>query len=115
MRTSAPGRTAVSAVAVLLLGTGSATSGSPLTTKGSSVALLVIVPPLAVTRATMLTGGIAAPTACGPGRVQVTTPAAWAQLQPPPLAETKLVDGGRLSRMRMPAEALGPALLALSV
>jgi drug/metabolite transporter (DMT)-like permease len=51
--------------------------------------------------------GIAAPTACGPGRLQVTTPAAWLHAQPAPLAETKPTDGGRLSVRTMPAESLG--------
>ena len=111
MRTSAPGSTVVLAVAVL-----SAVSGSTVApTAGDTVALLVTVPPLALTVATKVTAGMGAPTACGPGRVQVTTPALWPQVQPEPLAETKLTDGGRLSVMTMSPPALGPLLLAVSV
>ena len=79
------------------------------------MALLVTVPPLALTVPTRLTGGMAAPTTCGPVREQVTTPAEWLQDQPLPLAETKLTDGGRLSVMTMSPLSLGPALLAVSV
>ena len=112
MRTSAPGSTVVSTVAVLLLLSGSAV---PPTVAGASVAVLVTVPPLAVTVPTMVTGGMAAPTACGPARSQRTTPALWLHTQPEPLAETKFTDGGRLSVRVMLDESLGPLLLAVSV
>ena len=111
MRTSAPGTTVVSAVAVL-----SDVSGSAMPpTAGSTVALLVIVPPAALTVPTTVTAGMAAPTACGPARLQVTTPAAWLQLQSDPDADTKATAGGRLSVITIAPDALGPALLAVSV
>ena len=82
---------------------------------GDTVALLVMVPPAAFTCATMLTAGMPAPTGCGPGRVQVTTPPAWSQVQPGPAAETNEVLGGKVSTSsRLPA-LLGPALLTVSV
>ena len=84
MRTSAPALTCTLASAVLSLVSGSGTPPAA----GATVALLVMVPPTAVTVPTSVTGGIAAPTACGPGRLQLTTPAAWLQAQPLPAAET---------------------------
>ena len=107
MRTSAPGITVVLAVAVLSLASGSVT---PPTAAAASVAVLVMVPLALLTCATMVMGAIA-PMACGPLRVQVTTPALWPQVQPAPLAETKLVDGDKVSVTTRLPESLGPALL----
>ena len=111
MRTSAPGNTWVVAVAVLLLLSGSATAP----TAGLMVALLVTNPVDAMMRATMVTGGALAPTASGPLRVQVTTPAACEQLQPVPDAETNVDDPGRLSVSTRLPEAFGPSFVAVSV
>ena len=111
MRTSAPGRTTVSIVAVLSLLSGSATPPAA----GATVALLVTLPPLALTVPTTVSAGIGAPTGCGPLRLQVTTPAACAQAHPLPAADTKATDGGRLSVTTMSPEALGPLLLAVRV
>ncbi|MDH4392255.1 MAG: hypothetical protein QE285_12645 [Aquabacterium sp.] len=111
IRTSAPGMTGVSTVATLLLGTGSSTP--PVA--GSTDAVLVMVPPAAVTRPVMVTGGADAPTASVPARLQVTTPALWPQAQPVPVAVRKLTDGGRLSVMTIAPPALGPLLLAVRV
>ncbi len=85
MRTSAPGLTVVSTVAVLSDRSGSVV---PPDDAGASVAVLVTVPLPTFTVATSVTGGMAAPTACGPLRLQVTVPDAWAQVQPVPLADT---------------------------
>ena len=111
MRTSAPGITGVSTVATLLLGTGSSTPPAA----GSTEALLVMVPPAAVTRPVMVTAGADAPTARGPGRVQVTTPLAWLQVQPEPEAVRKVTDGGSVSVITMAPPAFGPLLLAVRV
>ena len=111
MRTSAPGTTIVSAVAVLSAVSGSATAPAA----GRTVALFVIVPPAALTVPTMVTAGAVAPTARPVVRLQVTTPAACEQLQPEPEADTNATAGGRLSVITIAPEALGPALLAVSV
>ena len=111
IRTSAPGTTMVSTVAVLSTVSGSATPPAA----GSTVALLVIVPPAALTLPTRVTGGMTPATGCGPARLQVTTPAAWLQLQPEPVAEMNDTAGGRLSVRTMAPEELGPALVAVSV
>ena len=111
IRTSAPATTLVLTTAVLLVLSGSATPPRA----GAMLALLVTVPPLAVTLPTSVMTGIATPTGCGPGRVQVTTPARLAQVQPLPAAETKLTEGGRLSVTTMSPESFGPALLAVRV
>ena len=111
MRTSAPADTVVLAVAVLLVVSGSATAPAA----GAMEALLVTVPPVAVTFATRVTSGALAPTARGPARVQVTTRFAWLHDHPLPLADTKVVEPDRLSVSTRLPEALGPALLARSV
>ena len=110
MRRSAPATTLTAATAVLSAVSGSATPPAA----GARVALLVTVPPAALTVPTSVTGGMAAPTAWLPLRLHVTTPEAWLQVQPLPVAETKLTDGGRLSVMTIAPPAFGPALLAVS-
>jgi hypothetical protein len=110
--TSAPGITVVLTDAVLSLVSGSAVPPA----SGPTEALLVTVPLAAFTVATRVTGGMGAPTACGPLRVQLTTPALWPQVQPPPDADTKLVDGDRLLVRRIaPVDVLGPPLATVIV
>ena len=111
MRTSAPATTTTLATAVLSLLSGSGTPPAA----GATVALLVTVPPAALTVPINVTGGIGAPIAWLPGRLQVTTPAAWLQAQPLPVAETKATDGGRLSVITIAPPAFGPRLLTLRV
>ena len=111
MLASAPGVTVVSTVAVLLVVSGSAVPPEA----GATLALLVTVPPAAVTRPTIVSAGSVLPAACVPACVQVTVPALCEQLQPLPPAETKVTDGGRLSVTTIAAEAFGPALPTLSV
>ena len=111
MLASAPGVTVVLTVAVVLVVSGSAVP--PLA--GATVALLVSVPPAAVTLPTIVSAGIGAPGACVPPCVQVTRPPDCEQLQPPPDAETKVTDGGRLSVTTIAPDVLGPALAAVRV
>ena len=94
----------------MLLLSGSATPPAA----GATVALLVTVPPAALTVPTTVTGGAVAPTANMPLRLQVTTPPAWLHSQPLPLAETKLTDGGRLSVITIGPPSLGPVLRVVS-
>ena len=77
------------------------------------MAVLVIVPPSLGAVTTMLMAGAA------PGaklaRVQLTTPPASLQLQPLPVALTKVTPAGSVSLTLTEVAVLGPALLTLNV
>jgi hypothetical protein len=68
-----------------------------------------------VRQARLPAAGADAPTASDPGRVQVTTPLAWLQVQPEPEAVRKVTDGGSVSVITMAPPAFGPLLLAVRV
>src|SRR5882672_5170401 len=77
-----------------------------------TVAVFVMVPASDAVTVMVMAG--AAPGA-RLARVQVTTPPAWLQVQPLPVALTKVTPAGSVSLTLTEVAVLGPALLTLSV
>jgi len=103
---SATDEMAVDAVSVLLAETGSAVVAA-------MVAVLESDPPVAVT--VVVTVMFGAVVTFKDPRVQVTTPAAWPQLHPVPVAEPKATPPGSVSVTVSPDAASGPWLTTESV
>ena len=99
---SATGVTVVFSVSVLLAGFGSET--------GELTLAVSIIVPLVVGAVTVMVIAGAAPKA-KLARVQVTTPAAWLQLQPEPEALMNVTPAGKVSVTVTEVAVLGPALL----
>src|SRR5712692_10471591 len=79
-------------------------------------ALLLMVPPSLGAVTTMVIGGAVAPGPSGVLLVQVTTPWLWVQVQPVPVALTKVTPAGNVSITVIGAAAVeGPPLCTVRV
>jgi hypothetical protein len=105
---SAPGETLTEAAAVLLF-------GFPSGVVADRVAELVIVPLVEFCTVPIRVRAELAPLAREPGKLHVTVPLEFEQLQPDPEADTEATFGGSVSVMVRPVEVSGPLLVTPSV